>query len=60
MLDRLVLAPFEFAVVSEGEAFRRARLNRFPFHVFFEVVGEKVVVLAVAHERRRPGYWRAR
>lgn len=34
---------------------------RFPFVIFYVVVGEQSVrVLAVAHARRRPGYWRER
>ncbi len=36
---------------------RRAKLHRFPFHIFFAVRDEEIVVIAVAHERRRPGYW---
>ncbi len=39
---------------------RRARLDRFPYVAFFEVQGDRVVVWAVAHTRRRPGYWVAR
>jgi len=41
-------APFEI---------RRAKLHRFPYHLFFSVRDEEVVVLAIAHERREPGYW---
>ena len=34
---------------------------RFPFVIFYVVVGEQTVrVLAVAHAKRRPGYWRER
>lgn len=32
----------------------------FPFKVVFLHEPEQVVVLAVAHDRRRPGYWRDR
>jgi plasmid stabilization system protein ParE len=39
---------------------RRAVVRRFPFVVFFEVEADRVVVLAVAHARRKPGYWIAR
>lgn len=42
-------------------AVRRIRMKRFPFHVVFvETAAAAVVVLAVAHQRRRPGYWRNR
>ena len=39
---------------------RRVLLRRFPFFVVYRVRGDSVQVLAVAHARRRPGYWRAR
>ncbi len=39
---------------------RRFVLRRFPFSVVYRVSGETVQVLAFAHGRRRPGYWRKR
>jgi plasmid stabilization system protein ParE len=39
---------------------RRYLLKRFPFFLVFEVDPNRIVVLAVAHARRRPGYWRDR
>ncbi|MDD9945797.1 MAG: hypothetical protein OXU20_32435 [Myxococcales bacterium] len=35
---------------------RRAKLERFPYYLFFTVRDEEIVILAVAHKRRRPGY----
>ncbi len=40
--------------------FRRVLCRRFPFSVVYREVGEGVRVLAVMHQRRRPGYWRDR
>lgn len=39
---------------------RRVLLRRFPFFVVYRVRGERVQIVAVAHARRRPGYWRER
>jgi plasmid stabilization system protein ParE len=39
---------------------RRYLLRRFPFSVVYRVEASRVVILAVAHARRRPGYWRHR
>lgn len=36
---------------------RKAGLKRFPFFVIYRVKFAQIVVLAVAHQRRRPGYW---
>jgi len=38
----------------------KAVISRFPYLVAFEVHTEKVLVLAVAHAKRRPLYWLAR
>mgnify|MGYP002631976335 CR=1 FL=1 len=39
---------------------RRALLPRFPYVMFFDIEVDRVVVWAVAHTKRRPGYWVAR
>jgi plasmid stabilization system protein ParE len=39
---------------------RRIVLDRFPFSVIYRVLPEAPQVLAVAHDKRRPGYWRHR
>lgn len=39
---------------------RRVLLRRFPFFVVYRVRGGDLEIVAVAHARRRPGYWRAR
>jgi toxin ParE1/3/4 len=39
---------------------RRVVLRRFPFSVVYLLEPEAVLVVAVAHHSRRPGYWRDR
>lgn len=39
---------------------RRILMKRFPFSVVFVTLREEAVVLALAHHRRRPEYWRQR
>lgn len=39
---------------------RRYVMRRFPFLVVYRVLDEKVQVIAVAHGRRRPEYWKPR
>lgn len=39
---------------------RRAVLRRFPFLIVFREGMEDIEIIAVAHGRRRPGYWRDR
>lgn len=39
---------------------RSKRVDGFPYRVVYFVRDAEVVVVAYAHERRRPGYWRDR
>jgi toxin ParE1/3/4 len=39
---------------------RRLVLRRFPFGLIYRLKSSKVQIVAVAHRRRRPGYWRQR
>src|SRR2546428_11606349 len=43
-----------------GGRARRYVFPRFPFSLVYLLRGSEVEVIAVAHGRRRPGYWRAR
>ena len=43
-----------------GGDVRRKPLRRFPFILFFTVGEDSIQVWAVAHQRRRPGYWSER
>ena len=35
-------------------------MDRFPFLLPYAIRGGDIVVLAIAHAKRRPGYWRGR
>jgi plasmid stabilization system protein ParE len=39
---------------------RRCRLRRFPYSVIYAQEDSDLLVLAVAHQHRKPGYWGAR
>jgi plasmid stabilization system protein ParE len=39
---------------------RRFIVRKFPYSIIYELHGEEVVVLAVAHGKRRPRYWQER
>jgi plasmid stabilization system protein ParE len=42
------------------EGTRRFLLQRFPYEIVYCVRGEVVLIVAIAHCKRRPGYWRDR
>jgi plasmid stabilization system protein ParE len=64
------LAELDRAIDSIGEAperwprylheTRRFLFHRFPFAIVYRRVADSVQVVAVAHGRRRPGYWKGR
>lgn len=39
---------------------RRCPLRRFPYSIIYQATAEELRVIAVAHDRRRPGYWAGR
>lgn len=46
--------------VEIAYGFRRTLVRRFPFNVIYFIEGEEIVVVAVAHQSRRPEYWKGR
>ncbi|MFZ3122095.1 MAG: type II toxin-antitoxin system RelE/ParE family toxin [Thermodesulfovibrionales bacterium] len=45
--------------VIESEL-RRRLVRRFPLGILYRIEPEEIVIVAVAHLRRKPGYWRER
>jgi plasmid stabilization system protein ParE len=43
-----------------GTELRRWALRRFPYYLIYRAEPETLLILAVAHQRRRPGYWEER
>ena len=46
--------------VPDSTSCRRVRLRRFRYNLIFEELGASVIVLAFAHTRRKPNYWKSR
>ena len=58
VLNVIAEGPERPALYLQGT--RRVLFRRFPFAVVYRLAGDAVQVIAVAHGRRRPGYWRER
>ena len=39
---------------------RRFPLRRFPYNLVYQIKPAELMVIALAHQRRRPGYWQNR
>jgi toxin ParE1/3/4 len=58
-LQRVRQNPFLYAVEDESGA-RHCPLRRFPYTLIYLDLEDHVWIVAVAHQRRRPGYWTRR
>lgn len=58
-IARIVEAPLRY---PEGEHGTREHVlpSRFPYTIVYRVTQNVIVVVAVAHQSREPGYWRER
>ena len=47
------------ARIERGEIRVRSIL-RFPYRIYYRIDSEEIIVIAIGHRRRRPGFWRMR
>lgn len=52
-------SPLGFPMLYEPDI-RSAKVERFPYRIVYVVVAGDIDVVAVAHAKRRPAYWRRR
>ncbi len=57
-LERLAQNPNAGAPV--GVIYRKLQVRNFPYDLIYRIESHELVVAAVAHHRRKPGYWRRR
>jgi toxin ParE1/3/4 len=58
VIQRIVEAPSHYRII-EGDI-RRALARTFPYGVLYSIEADHVLILAVMHHSRKPGYWRDR
>ncbi len=44
----------------DAQGLRLRVLTRFPYTIWYEIEGSQVSVMAIAHQHRRPHYWKNR
>jgi toxin ParE1/3/4 len=57
---RIIAAPASYSRLETLRTRRdihRCFLNRFPYYVAYELLNDQIVILAIAHTKRRPNYW---
>ena len=56
----LIQAQPEIGMPSPDRRTRRVLVQRFPYQVVYRLSVDEIVIVAIAHLKRRPGYWRKR
>jgi plasmid stabilization system protein ParE len=54
----IALDPKRFGAIDAVH--RECPVGHFPFRIVFRVAADRIVVVAIAHAKRRPGYWKGR
>jgi plasmid stabilization system protein ParE len=54
-VERILAHPEAWPI--EHELMRKIVLNRFPYKILYAIEARELIVLAVAHQHRRPEYW---
>jgi plasmid stabilization system protein ParE len=57
-IDRILNHPNAWPRIAKRT--RRCRVTRFPYAVLYQIRLDGIVIVAVAHLRRDPSYWRDR
>lgn len=55
-----LIQQFPLAWHPLSQEVRRCRLKRFPYSVVYALDGEDLLIIAIAHQHRKPAYWRLR
>lgn len=59
-MDRIEELPRAWPHWPGDDDFRVVRVHRFPYHLPYHIDGDRAVVMAIAHDKRRRGYWHER
>jgi plasmid stabilization system protein ParE len=62
-IDRIVAMPRAGSLVRRLPSdlpVRRRAVTRFPYHVVYMEMATHIRILAIAHDRRKSGYWKSR
>lgn len=57
-INRIAVRPSAWPQISANT--RRCLTRRFPYSVIYEVREEDLLIIAVTHSNREPGYWKNR
>jgi plasmid stabilization system protein ParE len=57
-IKRIAKTPLLWSKLSQNS--RRFPTKRFPYSIIYQVLESEILIVAVAHQSRKPGYWKER
>lgn len=54
------IAELPAAARQVRESIRRRSIHKFPYFLYYSVEADEIIIIAVAHRRRQPAYWKKR
>ena len=57
-INRIAETPLLWSKFSFSS--RRFLTKRFPYSILYQILEDRVLIVAVAHQSRKPGYWKDR
>ena len=57
-INRVADAPLIWSRLTDNS--RRFLTKRFPYSIIYQILDDAVLIVAIAHQSRKPGYWKDR
>jgi toxin ParE1/3/4 len=57
-VQKIVDSPFIYRILKTP--FRRYLLPKFPYSIIYSIEPDHIRIIAIAHNKRKPGYWSSR
>ena len=58
--EEQTILDFPEIALTLGSNLRVLRVSKFPYSLVYRAVKGNILIVAVAHHKRRPGYWKTR
>jgi len=58
IVDEIAISPNRWPIIESN--IRRVILKRFPYSIFYIEKEKEIIILAIAHQKRRGYYWKKR
>ena len=55
-INNIASNPYQYFQILKN--IRRANVNRFPFSIFFSILGNEIIIFSVFHQSRNPLKWK--